>query len=229
MKVGSLFSGIGGLDTALEALGYDVTWQVENDEFCNKVLEKHWDGVKRYTDIKELDPSELEKVDLICGGFPCQPVSIAGRRKGNKDPRWLWPEMYAICRVVRPRWILGENVPGLLQGGQDSGGLCTVIRDLAQIGYRVEWDCLPARPFGARHWRERVFITARLLADSDRKGLEGIYEAGGGVDLQSIARDLRGVWLSEPDVDRVAYGIPDGVDGLGDQEDPQERETSLFG
>ena len=221
IRVLDLFSGIGGFSLGLEMAGpeFETVAFCEIEEFPRKVLKKHWPEVPVYEDIRTLTAERLRAdgigpVDLVCGGFPCQPVSIAGLRKGNADSRWLWPYMHSVCRVVKPTWVLAENVPGLLQGDDVSGGLCTIVRDLAQIGYRVEWDCLPARAVGARHWRERVFITARLLADASRKGLEGIHEAGGGINLQSTAGDLRGVWLSEPDVDRVADGVPHRMDRL---------------
>ena len=92
----------------------EVTWQVENDPYCQKVLAKHWPDVKRYGDITQIDKEELEYVDLICGGFPCQPFSTAGKRAGTDDDRWLWPEFRDTVRAVKPGWVLVENVPGLL-------------------------------------------------------------------------------------------------------------------
>ena len=114
MKFGSLFAGIGGLDLGLETSGMECIWQVERDEYCQKILKQQWPDVKRYKDIFELDAEELEPVDLICGGFPCQPVSQAGRRIGTSDERWLWPEFARIIRQIRPRWVVAENVTGLL-------------------------------------------------------------------------------------------------------------------
>jgi DNA (cytosine-5)-methyltransferase 1 len=159
VKVGSLFSGIGGLDLGLERAGMKVIWQVEKDPYCQKVLAKHWPGVPCYGDIKEIDFTTLPPVDLICGGFPCQPVSCAGKRQGDQDERWLWPEFYrAICEA-RPRWVLVENVPGLLSAsdGRLFGG---ILRDLARSGYDAEWDLLPAAAFGAPHLRFRLFLVA---------------------------------------------------------------------
>src|SRR3990172_267325 len=97
------------------------------------------------------------KVDLICGGFPCQPFSVAGKRKGTADKRWLWPEFHRIIRLLRPEYILLENVPGILASW---GGMGEILRDLAQSGYDAEWDCIPAAAFGAPHLRYRVFIVA---------------------------------------------------------------------
>lgn len=167
MKVGSLFSGIGGLDLGLERAGMEIVWQVEFDLYCQKVLARHWPGVPRYGDIKTVDFTRVEQPDLICGGFPCQPVSCAGKRQGDADAQWLWPEFYrAICEA-QPRWVLVENVPGLLsaQNGRLFGG---ILRDLARSGYDAEWDLLPAAAFGAIHERFRLF----LVAHHDGKGLE---------------------------------------------------------
>lgn len=161
LTVGSLFAGIGGLDLGLERAGMAIRWQVEIDDFCLKVLQKHWPNVPKYPDVRELKGDELEPVDLICGGFPCQPVSLAGRRRGQEDPRWLWPEFARIVRVVRPRYVLVENVPGLLVRGMGE-----VLGDLAALGYDAEWDCIPAAAVGAPHIRDRVFIVA--YADGGR-------------------------------------------------------------
>ncbi len=161
MKVGSLFSGIGGLDLGLERAGIEIIWQVENDSFCQKVLKKHWPEVLLLGDVKKIDFTSLPAVDLICGGFPCQPVSCAGKRAGDKDERWLWPEFYRAVCEARPRWVLVENVPGLMS--MDSGRLFGgILRDLAASGYDVEWDLLPAAAFGAPHLRYRVFLVAYL-------------------------------------------------------------------
>ncbi|RJQ10621.1 MAG: DNA (cytosine-5-)-methyltransferase [Bacillota bacterium] len=155
VRVGSLFAGIGGFDLGLEWAGMEVCWQVEIDPSCVEVLENHWSEVARYGDIRTLDPRDLGSVDLICGGFPCQPVSLAGRRRGQEDERWLWPEFARTVRVVRPRYVLVENVPGLLVRGMGE-----VLGDLAALGYDAEWDCIPAAAVGAPHLRYRVFIVA---------------------------------------------------------------------
>lgn len=180
MTVGSLFSGIGGLDLGLERAGFEVRWQVENDPFCLRVLEKHWPTVKRYGDIREVKGNELEPVDLICGGFPCQPVSCAGRRRAQSDDRWLWPEFIRIVRMVRPRIVLVENTPGIASAGaeQDEDGewiearglaLGEVLGDLASSGYDAEWDCIPAIALGAPFLRYRVFIVAYFAGPERRE------------------------------------------------------------
>jgi site-specific DNA-cytosine methylase len=159
ITLGSLFSGIGGLELGLERAGFQVKWQVEYEDYCNKILAKHWPGVKRYGDIYNVRGSELEKVDCICGGFPCQPFSTAGKRKGTADSRWLWPEFYRIICEVRPRWVIIENVPGLLS--IDSGRVFAgILRDIAATGYDAEWRIVSAKDVGARHLRKRLFIVA---------------------------------------------------------------------
>ena len=166
---GSLFAGIGGLDLGLERAGMHCTWQVETNDYCNRVLERHWPNVRRYGDVRECGRHNLEPVDLICGGFPCQDVSHAGKRKGLKEGTrtGLWYEFARIIRELRPRWVLAENVPGLLS--TDSGrGMGAVLGDLAACGCDAEWDCIPAAAFGAPHLRYRVFIVAHTQFGLDR-------------------------------------------------------------
>lgn len=158
LTVGSLFAGIGGFDLGLERAGFEIKWQVEIDPFCRAVLAKHWPHVTRYDDVRTVG-AELPTVDVLCGGFPCQPHSLAGRRGGSADERDLWPEFARIIRTVRPRWVVAENVPGLLSS--ESGWFFgKVLGDLAESGYDAEWDCLPASEFDAPHVRERVWIVA---------------------------------------------------------------------
>src|SRR4029450_2592075 len=114
LTFGSLFAGIGGFDLGLERAGLTCRWQVEIDPFCRKVLAKHWPDVTRYADIRELDGRTVDPVDVLCGGFPCQPHSLAGKRGGSADERDLWREFARVIREVGPRWVLAENVPGLL-------------------------------------------------------------------------------------------------------------------
>ena len=156
--VGSLFAGIGGFDLGFERAGFDVKWQVEIDHYCRRVLAKHWPDVKRHDDVKTFPPTEAEewKVDCIIGGFPCQDISVAGRGAGIDGERsGLWSEYARIVRLLRPRFVVVENVPALL-----ARGLGRVLGDLAACGYDAEWDCLPAVAFGAPHIRDRVFVIA---------------------------------------------------------------------
>lgn len=157
MTFGSLFAGIGGFDLGLERAGMECKWQVEIDDFCNRVLEKHWPHVKRYRDVREVGKHNLEPVDLICGGFPCQDLSIAGKREGIDGARsGLWSEYTRILGEIRPRYVLVENVAGLLTDGIDR-----VLGDLSSMGYDAEWGCLPACDYaGGLHRRDRVYIVA---------------------------------------------------------------------
>ena len=155
MKVGSLFSGIGGLDLGLERAGMTVTWQSEIDPYACKVLAKHWPGVPNHGDIKNIDWRTVEPVDIICGGYPCQPFSTAGKRRGINDPRHLWPWVRDAISALRPRYAILENVRGHLS----MGGL-TVIGELAEIGYDAEWRVVSAAGLGAPHRRDRIIIIA---------------------------------------------------------------------
>ena len=213
LTVGSLFSGIGGLDLGLERAGMTVRWQVEQDAWCQRVLAKHWPDVPRYGDIKTIDWTEVEPIDLVCGGFPCQPVSLAGKRLAQDDERWLWPEFARCLRVLRPRFALLENVPGLL-----SAGFGDVLGDLAALGYDAEWDCIPAAAVGAPHLRYRVFLVG--YPHSERRQEQGHIFVG----QKPCPRSW---WLSEPRVLRVADGVPNRVhrvEGLGNAVVPQVAE-----
>ena len=158
MRVGSLFSGIGGLDLGLERAGMEIVWQVEIDDYCNRVLEKHWPDVKRYRDVREFPPAEgCADVDLICGGFPCQDISDAGKRIGIEgDQSGLWREFARIIRMVRPQYILVENVPALLRRGMG-----IVLRDLAESGFHAAWQSISGAEFGTHFVGERLFIIAQ--------------------------------------------------------------------
>ena len=155
LTVGSLFSGIGGLDLGLERAGMKVIWQSEIDPYCCKVLKKHWPKVPNYGNIKEINWQEIPKPDVICGGYPCQPFSQAGKRQGEKDPRHLWPWVRDAISALRPRYAILENVRGHL-----SMGGTTVIGELAEIGYDAEWRVISAASVGANHRRDRIFIVA---------------------------------------------------------------------
>lgn len=161
---GSLFSGIGGMDLGLERAGMVCRWQVEIDPFCQKVLAKHWPDVERYGDITKLNGGELEPVDVICGGFPCQDVSSAGGRDGIKEGNrsGLWIQMLRILCLLRPRIALVENVSALLNrmdGGRLPAPIQRVLGDLAVSGFDAEWDCFPTG-LNSGHSRDRVFIVA---------------------------------------------------------------------
>ena len=157
LTIGSLFSGIGGLEIGLEVAGVGKTiWQVEQDDFCRNVLAKHWPEAERFDDIKTVGANNLRYADIICGGFPCQDISLAGSGAGLAGERsGLWGEMYRVIREIRPRFVIVENVPALT-----SRGLGAVLGDLASCGYDAEWDCVSAASIGACHRRDRLFIIA---------------------------------------------------------------------
>jgi DNA (cytosine-5)-methyltransferase 1 len=177
LRVGSLFSGIGGLDLGLEACGLGpVLWQVEHDPFCRSVLARHFPGATRAVhDVRLAGRSNLAHVDVIDGGFPCQPHSLAGRRKATEDERWLWPDFARIVGELGPRFVFLENVPGLLSSGH-GGALAEVLGSLASLGYAAEWDCFRGSDVGAPHRRERWFLLA--YADSGRCGPRGFDGMG---------------------------------------------------
>ena len=159
LTFGSLFTGFGGLDLGLERAGLQCAWQVEINDYATQVLEKQWPDVTRFRDVCACEKDNLVPVDLICGGFPCQPHSTAGKRKASQDERDLWPEFYRLICELRPRWVLAENVRGILSSehGQFFGG---ILRDLAHCGYDAEWRVFRACDFDYPHIRQRVFLLA---------------------------------------------------------------------
>lgn len=158
-KVGSLFAGIGGFELAATWAGFTPVWSNEIDPFCCKVLRKNFSHEIIEEDIRKLNGATLEPIDILTGGFPCQPFSQAGKRKGTKDNRYLWPEMLRIIREVRPRWIVGENVFGITNW---EGGLVfeQVQTEMEAQGYEVQTFILPACAVGAPHRRDRIWFVA---------------------------------------------------------------------
>ena len=168
MRVGSLFSGIGGFDLGMERAGMTIEWQVEIEPYCLRILNKHWPDVPKFGDIRELSATDLPPVDLLCGGYPCQPFSLAGRRKGAKDDRHLWPEIVRLLQGWRkmgqlPAWCLFENVVGHISMGLDE-----VLSDLERLGYSCWPIVVPACAVDAPHRRDRVWIVANSKCISDR-------------------------------------------------------------
>jgi DNA (cytosine-5)-methyltransferase 1 len=164
----SLFSGIGGFDLAAEWAGFETALQVENDPYALQVLDKHWPDVPRITDIREVTSESVrEPVTVLSGGFPCQPFSQAGLRRGASDDRYLWPEMLRVIRELCPAWVVGENVSGLLS--IDAGmEIDRIVASLETTGYEAWILHYPAAGVGAPHGRDRVFIIAH--ANNDRHG-----------------------------------------------------------
>ena len=260
MRVLDLFSGIGGFSLGLERAGMETVAFCENDAKCRQVLTKHWPAVPQFEDVKELSKEVLDEtgitdIGLICGGFPCQGFSIAGQRKGEADDRYLWPEFFRLIQEIRPDWVIGENVAGIINLGLD-----TVLADLEGKNYSVQTFVIPACALNAPHRRDRVWIVAhtnengesrmdeqRLSAadpnarrcEQDKKisargntvingsdnvaypessGLEGWQVRGVGDQTQpqfgAGCWSVTSHWRSEPDVGRVAHGVPRRVDRL---------------
>jgi len=278
----SLFTGIGGLDLGLERAGMTTVGQVEIDPFCRQVLARHWSEVPRHDDIRTCiqwwTGQPRPHVDVIAGGYPCQPESLAGRRRGTDDERWLWPDMARLIHAVRPRFVIGENVMG-----HRTRGLRFVLRDLDRLGYTARAGIVSAAEMGAPHRRQRIFVlaadtqraelwlesgwrvgpdrtsatvagrdgAAQHLADADSEagrsearlsvagggrpatGLGAVQpgrRGGGGPNMADTVSPGRepgqglgwsgapavgnGWWTTEPNVGRVAHGIPGRVDRL---------------
>jgi DNA-cytosine methyltransferase len=171
-----LFSGIGGFSLAAQWVWGDEYENVgfcDNNEFCQAVLKKNFKNAKIYSDIRELDGTKIKNLDLLTGGFPCQPFSFAGKRRGNQDDRYLWPEMLRIIREARPHWIVGENVAGIINLALDQ-----VLLDLERESYTFQVFVIPACAVQAPHRRDRVWIVAYDGADAggERAHRRGIYQ-----------------------------------------------------
>ena len=177
MKFGSLFCGIGGFDLGLERAGMECAWQVEIDPYAQKVLAKHWPNVRRHADVCTFPPQEGDwQVDVICGGFPCQDISYAGKGAGLAGERsGLWHQFARIIGDLRPRYVIVENVAALL-----TRGMGEVLGTLASLGYDAEWHVIPASAVGAPHRRDRVWIVAYAEGISGRAGLcKGVPQQDG--------------------------------------------------
>ena len=165
LKILDLFSGLGGFSLGLERTGqFKTVAFCEIDKFCTLILQKHWKGTKIYNDVKEITKEKfitdgIQLPDIITGGFPCQPFSVAGKQKGTSDDRHLWPEMFRIIQEFTPRWVVGENVKGITNI-QDGMVFETVCTDLEGAGYEVRTFNIPACSVGAPHRRERMWIVA---------------------------------------------------------------------
>jgi DNA (cytosine-5)-methyltransferase 1 len=234
LTVGSLFAGIGGIDLGLERTGgFKTVWQVEIDDYARRVLERHWPNVRRWDDVRTFPPEPIDewRCDLICGGFPCQDISDAGPKTGIEGERsGLWSEFIRVVRCIRPRYVLVENVAAILDRGMGA-----VLRDLVFSGYCAEWECIPAGAFGARHFRNRVFIiaTADSLLDTESEPSWSVYRQQRR-ETQRRLSELGGrlgetgfLWPDQPGIHRTAHGVPNRVDRhrcLGNAVVPQVAE-----
>lgn len=217
MRVLDLFSGIGGFSVGLERAGMQTIAFCEIHPFRRKVLRKHWPESTIHHDITKLDGRKYRgKIDLICGGFPCQPYSIAGRKQGTEDHRDLWPHMRRIIEQAQPTWVIGENVANFT-----NMAFTRTKVDLENLGYEVLPFEIPACAVGAPHKRARIWILAYRLDIPNGAKIHGERCKARSRKMQS-RRDTW--WDTEPGVDRVADGIPNGVDrieALGDTVLPQ--------
>ena len=219
MKVLDLFSGIGGFSLGLERAGMETIAFCEFDEHAQKVLRKHWPDVPIHSDIRELDAKQFRgTVDVICGGFPCQDLSTAGKQVGFSGERSsLYGEMLRVIGECMPRYAIFENVTGLLTG--DSGRwFGQFLYDLAQIGFDAEWHCVSASDIGAQHHRDRVWVIAYPCGSRSKVGLarQNVRQEGDTRISINLSNEIRRArrkpgmegWSIEPNVGRVANGVP---------------------
>ena len=225
----SLFSGIGGLDLAAEWAGMQTVGQCEWADYPVKILAKHWPDVPRWRDIHTLNGDDFYKrtglrtVDVVSGGFPCQPFSVAGKRRGREDDRYLWPEMLRVIKELKPAWVVSENVAGIINVALD-----TVLADMEAENYEARAIVFPACGVDAPHRRYRVGILAHRAGvgqQGKRAERERQTKKDGAKTLFVRGCGNIGFWPAEPGVDRVANGIPnrmDRIECLGNAVIPQQ-------
>lgn len=207
MKYGSLFSGIGGFDLGFEQAGLESAWQVEIDKDCQRVLRRHWPNVELFDDVKAI--GKLSDVDVLCGGFPCQDLSVAGKRKGLAGERsGLWFEFLRIAECNQPRWVVIENVPGLLSS-DEGRDFAAILRGLVNVGYRIAWRVTDAQYFGVAQRRRRVFIVGSL---GDGSCAEILFESEG-VSRNSPPRREAGAGIAPT----VRGGTESGSNEIGNK------------
>lgn len=201
MNVGGLFSGIGGIELGLERAGMRVAWHAESDDYCRRVLERHWPDVRCYLDVADLPTLDPAAVDVLAGGFPCQQVSQAAARS-VRGVGWLWPLFARAIDYVRPRWVIIENTEALRYADR---GLSEVLGDLADLGFDAEWRVVRASDFGAPHRRARVWVVAYSNAHG-----EPALRVDDEAPILSQPFPALPYWRSLPDL-RVADGLRDRV------------------
>lgn len=221
----SLFSGIGGIDLAAEWAGFKTVGQCEYADFPTKVLEKHFSGVERWKDVRTVTAESIRnrgigEITLLSGGFPCQPHSLVGKRLASADERDLWGEFARVICETKPKWVLGENVAGLLTS-EDGRFFGRILGNLDEMGYRVGWASIRASWIGAIHQRERVFIVANANCDGlERRGDKNWEKRQAQRNINEVPvahvlsrfkpQDL----LPSSGIYRTSNGIPSGMDRL---------------
>jgi len=209
-----LFSGIGGFALACRWCELETICFCERDLYCQKILAKHWPDVPIVSDIREFDGTRYTDVTILTGGPPCQPVSVAGERRGEADDRWLWPEMYRVITEARPRFVLFENVAGVRNMGLDE-----VLSDLEASGYATGAAIIPACAIQAQHRRDRCWV----LADSIGERQSGSGSLGNAIHSATHQKgeavklgdgSVGQVWSVEPELGRVAHGVPNRMERL---------------
>ena len=215
-RVLSLFAGIGGIDLGLERIGaFETVAYSEIDAYAGQIMQQHFPDAVNLGDVTQIQWNELEPIDVIVGGFPCQDISLAGKGAGIDGERsGLWACYADAIRTLRPRGVLVENVAALLYRGIDR-----VLGDLAACGYDAEWDCIPAAAVGAPHLRDRLFIVAypsRFRMEGNRSAwVEKPYtSAEAWLPRRGSSRTRKSNWQVEPAVGRMVDGIPRRVDRL---------------
>ena len=211
-----LFSGLGGFSLGLEATGgFETVAFCDIEKFPRKVLKKHWPNVKQYKDIKELTYEQIKEdtlapIDIITGGYPCQPFSIAGSQLGEKDKRHLWPDMFRIVKECKPTWVIGENVSGHIKLGLD-----TVLQDLESEGYSTRAFSISASSIGANHQRERVWVIGHADVEDTRQHVRGIESSWDTKSLRPRTSEET-EWATNPD---QINGSGQGAEAMGESSD----------
>ena len=229
MKILDLFSGIGGFSLGLERAGMRTIAFCEVDPVCRRVLQKHWPDVPVFEDVKTLTAKDIhETVDVICGGFPCQDISLAGKGAGLAGERsGLWYEYRRLIEEIRPRYVIIENVAALRSRGLDQ-----ILWSLAEIGYSAEWHCIPASAVGAAHQRDRIWIVAYPHnngwnsaedTESHNQG-DDSSQAGENIAVQSSGSSDLGAHIQRSTAEIVAY--PTGIRSSRSRQSEQPQHTT---
>ena len=234
MRLLDLFSGIGGFSYAAETLigGYETVAFCEMDEFCQKVLKKHWPQVPIFDDVRTIDATRLGDIDICTFGFPCQPVSQAGLQKAESDDRWLWDEIIRILQASKPKWIIAENVKGLISI-EDGLLLQNCITSLEAEGYEIQSVIIPACAKNAPHKRDRIWIIGQLVANTKRLGWEKRAEKSEELDRERSSdqsdNGSQGCTISNTDKDVANTKIKQSNESKNDTRVSKQKQGEFRG